>query len=170
LTGDGMVNLADRDTWLAEAGEINLGPGKVYLLGDATLDGTVAGRDFLVWNSNKFTAVAAWCSGDFNASGFVDGDDFLIWNNFKFHNSGVATPIVLPVATSKLYEILDEMRDQAENPLDATGETPRPTPLTPEPVDSVFAASHRGHSNDTSPDSSATSKRANALRLMNNPG
>ena len=28
LTGDGLVNLGDRDAWLAQAGEINLGPGR----------------------------------------------------------------------------------------------------------------------------------------------
>ncbi len=57
-----MVNLLDRDAWLAEAGEVNLGPGKVYLLGDATLDGNVDGNDFIAWNAHKFTNVAEWCS------------------------------------------------------------------------------------------------------------
>ena len=56
LTGDGVVDLDDRDAWLAEAGEVNLGPGRVFLLGDANLDGVVDGPDFLAWNTNKFTS------------------------------------------------------------------------------------------------------------------
>ena len=81
LTGDGIVNLDDRDAWLAIAGAANLPSGNPYLLGDANLDGVVDGQDFLVWNNNKFTSVAAWSAGDFNADGVVDGQDFLIWND-----------------------------------------------------------------------------------------
>jgi hypothetical protein len=87
LTADGAVNLSDRDAWLAEAGEINLGPGKVYLLGDADLDGTVDGLDFIRWNANKFTNVNTWCGGDFNADGSVDGLDYILWNDNKFQSS-----------------------------------------------------------------------------------
>lgn len=94
LTGDAMVDLADRDAWLAEAGAANLSSGNSYLLGDATLDGNVDGTDFLRWNSNKFTATAAWCSGDFNADGSIDGVDFLEWNGHKFQSADefVAVP------------------------------------------------------------------------------
>lgn len=87
LTGDGRVDLADRDHWLAAAGEVNLGPGKAYLLGDATLDGVVDGRDFIVWNVNKFRPVNKWSAGDFNADGNVDGQDFIAWNDNKFKAS-----------------------------------------------------------------------------------
>ena len=89
LTGDGLVKNDDLDAWLVSAGGINLGAGKVYLRGDANLDGTVDGGDFLVWNDNKFSSLAAWCGGDFNASGNVDGADFLIWNDNKFQSSDV---------------------------------------------------------------------------------
>ena len=41
---------------LEAAGEENLGPGRAYLVGDATLDGNVDGADFLSWNGNKFTS------------------------------------------------------------------------------------------------------------------
>ncbi len=84
LSGDGFVNLIDRDLWLAEAGMVNLDSGNPYLLGDATLDGTVDGQDFLVWNQNKFGDGSAWCIGDFNADGVVDGQDFTLWNGNKF--------------------------------------------------------------------------------------
>ncbi len=55
IDGDQVVDLADRDAWLAAAGAFNLGPGLTYLLGDATLDGVVDGQDFIIWNTNKFT-------------------------------------------------------------------------------------------------------------------
>ncbi len=84
LTADGFVDLADRDAWLAEAGAINLPSGNPYLLADANLDGVVDGQDFIAWNLNKFTAVAAWSQGDFNADGVVDGQDFILWNTNKF--------------------------------------------------------------------------------------
>ena len=84
LTGDTLVNLDDRDAWLAEAGAANLPSGNPYLLGDANLDGVVDGSDFGRWNAHKFTVVAEWCSGDFNADGRVDGSDFGIWNSHKF--------------------------------------------------------------------------------------
>ena len=84
VTGDGVVNLADRDGWLALAGAANLPSGNAYLVGDANLDGAVDGLDFIAWNDNKFTSVAAWSAADFNASGSVDGQDFIIWNDNKF--------------------------------------------------------------------------------------
>ncbi|MEM8680039.1 MAG: hypothetical protein AAGF97_11855, partial [Planctomycetota bacterium] len=84
LTGDGVVDIADRDAWLAGAGAAFLPSGNPYLLGDANLDGVVDGGDFIAWNQNKFTALPAWCGGDFNADGIVDGGDFILWNQHKF--------------------------------------------------------------------------------------
>ena len=84
LTGDTLVNVADRDAWLAEAGAANLASGNAYILGDANLDGNVDGSDFNIWNGHKFTAATAWCSGNFNADANVDGSDFNIWNGHKF--------------------------------------------------------------------------------------
>ncbi len=97
LTQDGLVDLADRDAWLAEAGGINLGPGRVYRLGDANLDGVVDGQDFILWNSNKFTATNQWSLGDFNADGVVDGQDFILWNSNKF--TSAQRPVLLHGAT-----------------------------------------------------------------------
>ena len=103
LTGDGNVDLADRDAWLAEAGAENLPSGNAYLLGDANLDGVVDGQDFIAWNGNKFTALSDWCGGDFNADGVVDGQDFIAWNGNKFtsadgHTQAVPEP-ALPLGT-----------------------------------------------------------------------
>ncbi len=84
LNTDALVNLVDRDLWLALAGAANLPSGNPYRLGDDNLDGIVDGQDFIVWNANKFTAAAAWSKGDFNADGVVDGQDFITWNANKF--------------------------------------------------------------------------------------
>ena len=84
LTGDGIVGADDLAQWLSDAGQANLPSGNSYLMGDANLDGSVDGQDFLTWNSNKFTSIAAWSAGDFNADGTIDGADFLIWNGNKF--------------------------------------------------------------------------------------
>ena len=84
LTGDGNVSIADRDEWLVQAGAANLPSGNAFLLGDANLNGTVDGLDFLAWNNNKFTISSAWTGGDFNVDGTTDGLDFLVWNSNKF--------------------------------------------------------------------------------------
>ena len=65
--------------------------GNPYLPGDANLDGSVDGQDFIEWNANKFTDTHAWCAGNFNADESVDGQDFIIWNANKFTSAdGVA--------------------------------------------------------------------------------
>ena len=87
LTGDGNVDLGDRDAWLAEAGAVNLPSGNPYLVADFSLDGVVDAIDFTIWNGNKFTANAAWCGGNSNGDGFVDATDFLDWNANKFQAS-----------------------------------------------------------------------------------
>ncbi len=94
LTGDGAVNVDDLNEWLAIAGAANLASGNPYLPGDANLDGVVDTSDFGIWNSHKFTTVAAWCSGDFNADGAVDVSDFNIWtaNRFTAADSLAAVP------------------------------------------------------------------------------
>jgi hypothetical protein len=90
LTGDGFVNLDDRNAWLAEAGAVNLPSGNPYLPTDFDLDGTVDGNDFLIWNANKFMPINEYCRGDSNADGVVDGLDFIEWNFFKFQSSDSA--------------------------------------------------------------------------------
>ena len=96
LTGDGFYDMTDIDAWLAEAGANNLASGNPYLIGDANLDGTVDVSDFNVWNGNKFTNVAAWCSGDFNADGVVDVSDFNAWNGNKFQTSDAVAMVPEP--------------------------------------------------------------------------
>ena len=104
LTGDGVVDAADLNAWLAEAGAINLPSGAAYLVGDANLDGRVDGGDFLLWNAHKFTTVAQWTLGDFTADGVVDGGDFVQWNLNKFASAdGIqAVPEAFPTILSWL--------------------------------------------------------------------
>ena len=89
LTNDGNVNIDDRDAWLADAGNRNI--GAAYLVADANLDGAVDGSDFIAWNTNKFSATTNWTDGDFNGDGVADGQDFIDWNNNKFMSSDVSS-------------------------------------------------------------------------------
>ncbi len=94
MTGDGLVNTDDLNSWLAAGGAANLPSGAPYLSGDATLDGSVDVSDFNNWNANKFTNNVGWCGGDFTADGSVDVSDFNEWNANKFQSSG--GPVAVP--------------------------------------------------------------------------
>lgn len=103
MNADGSLTLADITDpglgWLAVGGANNpaqTSGGNPFLSGDANLDGSVDGGDFLTWNNNKFSALDAWCGGDFDATGFVDGGDFLIWNTFKFQSSDGVSAVPEP--------------------------------------------------------------------------
>ena len=87
---DSLLNSADVNAWLMDAGELRFGTGRFFLPGDANLSGGVDGSDFGIWNMNKFTSASNWCQGDFNQSGAVDGSDFGIWNMNKFMSSDVS--------------------------------------------------------------------------------
>ena len=116
LTGDGVVDLQDRDQWLIEAGAANLPSQNLYLLGDANLDGFVDGLDFVIWNENKFQDVNGWTAGDFNADGYVDGLDFIIWNQFKFQSS-----FDFPAPAPRGPMALDGINDALSHPVDDEG-------------------------------------------------
>ncbi len=98
LTDDGIIDLADLTAWRAEAGLFLTTSGGPILEGDANLDGTVDGLDFIAWNASKFTSTAAWSHGDFTADGFVDGLDFVRWNANKFQSSDGRHMVPEPVA------------------------------------------------------------------------
>ncbi|MEM8681039.1 MAG: hypothetical protein AAGF97_16970 [Planctomycetota bacterium] len=62
-------------------------------VGDANGDRVIDGQDFVIWNTNKFTAGNSWEDGDFNGDGLVDGQDFVLWNGNKFTSvDGFAVP------------------------------------------------------------------------------
>ena len=75
LTADGLVDTDDLTSWLAEAGETNLGPGLSYLLGDADLSGDVGAADLNQVGINWQQQAAAWSAGDFTADGTIDAPD-----------------------------------------------------------------------------------------------
>ena len=94
LTGDGVIDNADVDQWLAEAASGN-GLRSPYQRGDANLDGAVDGTDFGAWNAQKFTSTLAWDAGNFDGNDSVDGSDFSVWNSHKFSSSStVPEPVV----------------------------------------------------------------------------
>ncbi len=87
ITGDGQVDGNDQLLWLAFAAVQN-DLASPYLPGDANLDGEVNESDFDIWNTNRFSNTAAWCSGDFDHNGAVDLSDLNLWNENKFTSSG----------------------------------------------------------------------------------
>ncbi len=103
LTGDGNLDLADRDAWLDQAGAINLASGAAYLIGDSNLDGAVDVTDFLKWNANKFGPTGTWSTGDWNADGVTDVQDFLLWNMNKFQSADLS---VVPEPTGIMRLLL----------------------------------------------------------------
>jgi hypothetical protein len=90
LTGDGVINLADLDAWLADAATAN-GFASPYKRADGNLDGIVDGLDFFLWNGGKFTSTLLWDRGDFNGDGVADGRDFFLWDGNKFTSSDFAS-------------------------------------------------------------------------------
>jgi hypothetical protein len=106
LTSDGLVNRDDLQAWLVEAGAAELPSGNPYIYGDADLDGTVDGVDFIAWNENSFENIPAWCAGDFNADGFVDGLDFIIWNGNRFTSADDFHAVPEPTGMSWLLGLL----------------------------------------------------------------
>ena len=74
LSGDGIVNNADLNEWLAEAATAN-GFAAPYQLGDANLDGTVNASDLNALGQNWLGQPNTWQLGDFNADGVVNAGD-----------------------------------------------------------------------------------------------
>jgi hypothetical protein len=90
LTGDGLINNADVDRWLADSAD-RIGLSNPFRRGDANLDGLVNGSDFGQWNSHKFSSTLLWDHGDFNGDGLSDGSDLGLWNANKSTNpEGIA--------------------------------------------------------------------------------
>ena len=144
LTGDGLVDLLDRDAWLAAAGSENIGFGVSYQLGDANLDASVDVSDFVIWNASKFTFESRWCAGDFNADGVVDTGDFNLWNRSKFTSAGqsasgsvfdlpaLASRVSLPFTGTLDFTAVDRLAMRQRQEL----------------IDRVFAFEHEAQSAD----------------------
>jgi hypothetical protein len=125
MNGDGMVDgpidPADVDNdlvaWLERAGmEDTQGVtgGNPFLVGDANLDGTNDGQDFIQWNNGKFTSDTRWCGsndadmvgGNFNGDTAIDGLDFILWNAFKFTSSMDLAAVPEPSAAALLAMLM----------------------------------------------------------------
>ena len=106
LTGDGVINLADRDAWLAIAGSQN-GLTSPYALGDADLNGVVDAVDYASWIANRFTETLLWDEGNFNGDAFTDGFDLLEWNLNQSDSAAVPEPtlFVVPIAALSLLVV-----------------------------------------------------------------
>jgi hypothetical protein len=95
MTGDGAVNLDDRDAWLASAGVQDEQPGP-YLPGDANLSGMVGSEDLnalaLGWQGDSNN----WSDGNFDAgAGATAGDLNLLALNWQ-QSSGAAAANAVP--------------------------------------------------------------------------
>lgn len=84
LTGDGIVDLADRDAWLVAGGAAELASGGAFPVGDANLNGAVDSTDLgLLLNNFGASGDAVYCGGDLNVDTHVDSTDLgLLLNNF----------------------------------------------------------------------------------------
>ncbi len=145
LTGDGLVNLADRDVWLVLAGAANLPSGNPYLLGDGNLDGVVDVQDYNIWNSNKFSPTAKWSQADWNADGVADVQDFNIWNSNRFQSSNLRAAPALSTTGPALRKLADHASVPTNNPTTVEPCVPsrydRPAPLRR--IDAALASLHR---------------------------
>ena len=142
ITGDGLVDLDDRDAWLAEAGAVNLPSGNPYLLGDVNLDALVDGQDFIVWNAHKFTSTGLWSQGDLNADGITDGQDFILWNANKFLSSGSVLDretVLMPQEARELDDTQTAQLDDQTPALAATRVPPIYSRGT-DHIDAIFRA------------------------------
>jgi hypothetical protein len=102
LNHDGLIDLEDRDQWLALAGSQN-GLMSPYKLGDADLDGVVDGSDFIAWNENRFASTLRWDLANFNGDAVNDGLDFIEWNLNRFTSSDV---VAVPEPTVSVAVLL----------------------------------------------------------------
>ena len=92
LNADGILDLQDRDLWLAVAAD-ERALSEPFLLGDANLDGNVDASDFNIWNGNKYTTSTDWSRGNFNGDGAIDAQDFNLWNANKFQSSAAMVTV-----------------------------------------------------------------------------
>lgn len=67
---------------------------QAYRAGDANLNGTVDGADYIVWADHFMTSTDTVATGDFNGDGFVDGADYVVWAD---HFAPFASPSVSAV-------------------------------------------------------------------------
>ncbi len=121
LTNDGMVDLLDRDAWLAEAGQARLASGNPYLLGDTDFDGSVTSIDLgVLLNNFGDTSGMAYCAGNFDGNADVNSTDLgVLLNNFgqqAASASAVPEPVsLLPLFFAIIGAVVFRRRQRAVN-------------------------------------------------------
>lgn len=95
LTGDGQVDIHDKEAWLSDAGEFRLGQNRRFLAGDVNLNGEVNSQDLgLLLNQFGDVGALGWCDGNLNGDAFVNSHDLgLLLNDF---GSGSASAVPEP--------------------------------------------------------------------------
>ncbi len=96
LNADGMVNQADLQAWLVEAGDRELPSEMPYRAGDGNLDGIVDVSDFNIGLTRRQAINPGWSGGDFNADGVTNRADFAIWNTNRFSVTSLASAVPEP--------------------------------------------------------------------------
>jgi hypothetical protein len=88
--------------WALEAIEIRGGAGSFGCNppGDATGDGKVDLKDYIIWLNHYNSNSSAGCSGgDFNIGGNIDGIDYMLWRNNFGQTADTPTPTKKPTNT-----------------------------------------------------------------------
>ncbi len=138
VTGDGLVDLSDRDAWLGLAGAVNLPSGSAHPLGDANLDGRVDSQDLNALALNWQAETRSWCGGDFNADGVVGSADLnLLGINWQVD---VAAP---PVMAAPALPAEAAMGRQQRDAMKAVAEDKGAAAETTKPVSVRFAVQRR---------------------------
>ena len=101
LDNNGVVDLADVDVWLSNAGLVN--HGAPMSVGDANLDGSVDSDDFDIWVSNRFATGGGWCGADFNADGATALDDLHILHE-NFDNGGAQSVLLAGIRDEGAFQ------------------------------------------------------------------
>jgi hypothetical protein len=92
LDGDAVLHLVEQDIYLdirftawgiggGSGGSFTYERAEITPSADFDRDGTVDGRDFLIWQRGFGATGALQSDGDANFDGAVDGDDLQVWQN-----------------------------------------------------------------------------------------
>ena len=123
LNADSVVDVGDRDAWLARAAGAN-GLGSPYLVGDINLDGSVdVLGDAFTLVANLLSDSSNWSDGDLNADGRVDilGDAFALVANLNQSNTGIialfsaATELEAPTSIETPDALITTFADRARD-------------------------------------------------------
>jgi hypothetical protein len=108
LNHDEVIDLRDRDLWLARAADEN-GLAAPYLLGDINLDGLVNDEDLSLFEANLFANTLSWSDGNLNGDGVVDVRDFNLWYSHRYSSSLQTSAVPEPGSLAVVLVLLPSM-------------------------------------------------------------